>query len=79
MNRMLITEIWLVMMGSIMAQVDGGKIDRKFIMCEVMGVIIAILLIFYWKGGISDETVRNVGWLLMGWLPMRTVRWMKGM
>ena len=77
MNRMLITEIWLMMMGAIMAQVDGGKINRKFILCEIMGVVIAVVLIFYWKRGIPDETVRNVGWLLMGWVPMRVVRWVR--
>ena len=78
---MMVMEIMFMGMGAVVALVNGGKTSKELIAGEMAGIVFVvgiILIIGYMEGEVSVRNMEMIKYLLLGFLPMRVVRWMKG-
>ena len=76
----MVEEIMFMTMGAIVGWVNGGKVSKELVIGELAGIVFLLLMIWvigYVEGEISGVNMEMVKYMLLGFLPMRVVRWMR--
>ena len=77
---MMVRELMFIMMGAIVGWINGGKASKELVIGELAGMVFImgiILIIGRIEGEVSAVNMEMVKYLLLGFLPMRVVRWVR--
>ena len=78
--EMMVMELMFMTMGAIVGWINGGKVSKELVIGELAGMVFImgiILIIGRIEGEVSGANMEMVKYLLLGFLPMRVVRWVR--
>ena len=76
----MVMELMFIAMGAVVGWINGGKASKELVIGELVGIVFImgiILIIGHMEGEVSGANMEMIKYLLLGFLPMRVVRWMR--